>query len=346
MSETIRIGIVGAGNNTQQQHIPKMQAIEGVIVQAVCNRSMESGQKVADACKIADVYDNWQKLVCADNIDAIVIGTWPNMHHPITMAALAADKHVMCEARIARNADEALEMYQAAHAKPQLIAQVVPAPFTIATDSCIQRMLSENYIGDLLHLDVRFAGQAFLDRDAPKSWRQDTEISGNNILALGICYESIMRWCGEAASVQALGTCYVTERKNNDGAYESVSIPEHLDVIARMRNNASAHFRMSAVSGFAAENEFRLLGSNGTLIVRGEKIFGATKGEEGLSEISVPDNEKGSWRVEEEFINAIRGTEKIQLSTFEDGVRYMRFTDAVHRSLSSQKSEDVEVLKA
>ena len=47
----------------------------------------------------------------------------------------------------------------------------------------------------------------------------------------------------------------------------------------------------------------------------------------------------GKWRVEEEFINAIRGIEEITHTSFQDGVRYMEFTEAVTRS--SQSGEKI-----
>ncbi len=48
--------------------------------------------------------------------------------------------------------------------------------------------------------------------------------------------------------------------------------------------------------------------------------------------------------MEEEFINAIRGREKITHTTFEDGVRYMEFTDAVTKSAASGQAVDVKPL--
>ena len=44
--------------------------------------------------------------------------------------------------------------------------------------------------------------------------------------------------------------------------------------------------------------------------------------------------------MEEEFVNAIRGREKIARTTFEDGVRYMEFTDAVTRSATTGQTVD------
>ena len=103
-SQTIKVGVVGAGNNTRVRHIPGLQAIDGVEIVSVCNRSRESSQRVADAFHIPKVYDDWRELVAASDTNAIVIGTWPYMHCEVTCAALEAGKHVMCEARMARNA--------------------------------------------------------------------------------------------------------------------------------------------------------------------------------------------------------------------------------------------------
>lgn len=47
--------------------------------------------------------DDWTELIKDPSIDAIVIGTWPNMHKPITIAALNAGKHVLTEARMVSN---------------------------------------------------------------------------------------------------------------------------------------------------------------------------------------------------------------------------------------------------
>ena len=62
---------------------------------------------------------------------------------------------------------------------------------------------------------------------------------------------------------------------------------------------------------------------------------GGRRGDQALVPIDVPDSEASAWRVEDEFICAVRGTEPIKLTTFEDGVKYMDFTDAVTESLKT-----------
>ena len=46
--EAVRVGLIGAGRNTRERHIPGFQKVEGVELAAVANRSRQSGQAVAD----------------------------------------------------------------------------------------------------------------------------------------------------------------------------------------------------------------------------------------------------------------------------------------------------------
>jgi predicted dehydrogenase len=332
------VGIVGAGRNTKLLHIPRLQAIAGVEIVSVCNRSHESSERVARDFGIPRVYERWRELVQAADSDAIVIGTWPYMHKPITLAALSSEKHVMCEARMAMNAGEAHAMLDAARAKPHLIAQVVPSPFTLHVDQTVQRLIAEGYLGDILALEVR-ERRGFLDRNAPLHWRQDLDLSGFNVMGLGIWYEAIMRWVGEATRVVAMGKTFIKLRHDpQTGTTRPVRIPEHLDVIVDMACGAQAHFALSNVSGLLPLTELVLFGSEGTLRFADDRLFGGRRGDAALAALPVPPVEAGGWRVEEEFINAIRGTEVISHTTFEDGVKYMEFTEAVARSMASGKA--------
>jgi predicted dehydrogenase len=278
------------------------------------------------------VFDDWRQLVESPDIDAVVIGTWPYMHHPVTLAALEAGKHVLCEARMALNAREAHDMLRASRSRPHLVAQVVPSPFSLKVDRTIQRLLAEGFIGQLLAVEVRDYG-GFLDTDGSFSWRQDFRLSGLNVMMLGIWYEAVMRWVGEATRVMAMGKTFVKLRaREGESARQSVIIPEHIDVIADMACGAQAHFCSTRVAGHAGPSGCRLYGSEGTLCFEKGLLLGGRRDDPDLREIDVPAGERGSWRVEEAFVNAIRGIEPVRLTTFEDGVRYMEFTEAVFRS--------------
>ena len=92
------------------------------------------------------------------------------MHRLATVAALEADKHVMCEARMAMNASEAHCMYDALRSRPHLVAQIVPSPFSLRVDRTIQRLIRDGWLGDVLVVDIH-AGGAFIDKDNTMHWR-------------------------------------------------------------------------------------------------------------------------------------------------------------------------------
>jgi predicted dehydrogenase len=333
MPGTIRVGVVGAGANTRSRHIPGLQKIAGVEVVSVVNRSRESSERVAKEFGIPRVHETWTELVADPDIDAVMIGTWPYLHCPVTLAALANGKHVLTEARMALSAAEARQMLAASRARPNLITQVVPAPFTFAVDPTVQQLLADGYLGELQSVDLR-SSSGWLDASAPMSWRNDRELSGTNTGFLGIWYESLMRWLGPATAVTARTRIAVPYRQDEQGERRAVQIPDHVEILADMPGGAIARLHVGSVAGLMGGPEIWLFGSEGTLRfeMAGAKLSGARKGAKELEPIEIPEEKRYSWRVEDEFIGAIRGEEQVRRTTFADGVRYMDFTDAVHTS--------------
>jgi predicted dehydrogenase len=341
-NDPIRIGIVGAGANTKLRHIPGFQDIDGVEVVSVCNRSRESGQRVADEFGILKVYDHWTDLVEANDTDAICIGTWPYLHCPVTLASLAVGKHVLTEARMAMNGAEARTMLDASRRRPDLVTQIVPTTLSLPFDRTITDMIAAGYLGDILAVEVRGPGNDFMAKDRRMHWRHDQDLSGYNILNMGIRYEAMIRWVGPAVSVMAMTSINVARRRNAEGLLQTVTVPDHVEVLCRLTSGAQAHLSVSAVTGLARVPETWIFGSEGTLFLEsaseGWILRGSKPGDKELTEIKPPADKQGGWRVEEEFINAIRGNELVKHTTFETGVKYMEFSEAVTRSAQSGKA--------
>jgi predicted dehydrogenase len=342
--KVIRVGFVGAGANTRKHHIPKLKAQAGVELVAVANRSKESGERVAKEFGIARVHDDWRQVVEAKDVDAVCIGTWPYMHRELTVAALAAGKHVLCEARMAMNAAEGRQMLEASRQAPQLVAQLVPAPHTLEVDRVLKKMLADGYAGDVHALEVQATQQArFADLGEAMHWRQDIRLSGNNVMNMGIWYEAVMRWLGPAKRVMAMTKIAVPRRKDESGAWQDVKVPDHVDILVTFKAGAVGHLRFSSLTALAPPAEAWIFGSEGTLRVEpdAKRLSGGRRSDKALTEIAIPAEQRIGWRVEEEFVNAIRGRERITHTNFEDGVRYMEFTDAVARSVSTGQAVDV-----
>jgi predicted dehydrogenase len=332
----LRVGLIGAGGNTKLRHIPGLQKQAGVELAAVANRTRQSGERVAQEFGIPRVADDWMEIVEDEAIDAVCIGTWPYMHAPMTIAALEAGKHVLCEARMALDADEAHAMLAAARRHPRQVAQIVPAPHTLAFDATIADMIGAGYIGDLIALDARIAaGSQFPNPGTPAHWRHDRNLSGNNVMSMGIWYEATMRWVGPAKTVFAVGQSVVAHRQDAAGRRVAMQIPDHIDVVGRLEQGGQMRFNVSTVLGHApAEAEVMLFGSEGTLRLAQAKggvlaLSAGRRGEDGLKPVEIEPAKRGGWRVEEEFVNAIRGRETVTHTDFQTGVRYMEWTDAV-----------------
>jgi predicted dehydrogenase len=332
----LRIGIIGAGGNTRSRHIPGFQEIHGVEVVSVCNRSAASGQKVAGEFSIRKVETDWKAVVNDPEVDAVMIGTWPNMHAEVTIAALEAGKHVLTEARMARNLEEAERMLAASQKHPGQVAQIVPSPFSLPFDKTIIRMIEAGDLGLLYEVIVEFSNGVLADPRAPFSWRLDHGLSGVNTLFSGIMHEALIRWVKtDPEWVIADGMVGTMARKDlTTGEVRTVLIPDNLSVMARYPQGFKATYLFSAVSASVPRSEIRIAGTNGALRwdFSENKLWFSATDSKCYEEVIVPEEEKGSWTVEADFVESIRKGNPVTLTDFETGVRYMKFSQAVWES--------------
>jgi predicted dehydrogenase len=330
----IRIGIIGAGANTRRKHLPNLQAINGVEVLAVCNKHEESTQGVAEDFDIPRTCRQWQEVIDMEDLDAVVIGTWPYLHCPATCAAFRAGKHVLVEARMAMNADEARKMLRMRN-ETGLVGQVVPSPVGLGVHDVVKDLLNEGFIGRPREVYLRSLSERYIDPDAPIHWRLDREFSGLNTLSLGIFNETLQRWLGYTTAVMAKARTFIEKRPDPETREKrEVEVPDSLSVLAEMACGARAVYHMSGVTHAAGEPRIEIYGGAGTLhyLIGSDRLMGASVTQDELEEIEVPAEKEHEWTVERDFIDAIREDRPIEFTRFEDGVRYMEFTEAVHRS--------------
>jgi predicted dehydrogenase len=348
---TLRVGLIGAGANTRARHIPGLRALASVEIVAVCNRRPESTAAVAREHGIPRTHEDWTELMADPDIDAIVIGTWPYLHCPITLAALDAGKHVLTEARMSMNAAEAHRMLAAARRSPRLVTQIVPSPYGLKGHEVMRELIEGGFLGELREVHVFGLAAALADPAAPLSWRQDVNLSGFNMLTLGIVHETLLRWTPPPTRVLAQVHAFIPRRIDPaSGVLRPVGTPDSVQVLAVLENGARAVYHFSGVTPFGQQMAIWLLGSEGVLQydlaadrIRGaSKHRGATPGPgDALPEIPIPPEKARAWRVEADFVDAIRQGTPITLTDFATGVAYMEFTEAVARS--ARRGEAVEL---
>ena len=116
MSDKIRIGIIGCGGIANSKHMPSLSRLDDVEMVAFCDlieeRAVAAKEKFGS--KDAKAYTDYRELLKDESISVVHVCT-PNREHSfITVDALEAGKHVMCEKPMAINGVEAQKMLDAA----------------------------------------------------------------------------------------------------------------------------------------------------------------------------------------------------------------------------------------
>src|SRR5205807_826721 len=133
------------------------------------------------------------------------------------------------------------------------------------------------------------------------------------------------------------------------GVHRAVGTPDSVQVLAVLENGARAVYQVSGVIPFDQGMGIELYGTEGILHydLAADRIRGARRRQPqpgqkaALEEIPIPVEKARSWRVEADFIDAIRSGSTIEFTDFATGVAYMEFTEAVARS--AQRGEAVEL---
>src|SRR2546421_9338371 len=298
----LRMGIVGAGNIVRTRHLPALKKNPDVEIVAVSNSTYESSEAFCkENCPSATPMANWADLLALPDLDIIWIGTPPYMHSAVTISALEAGKHVFCQARMSMDLAEAEEMLAASKRFPELVTMLCPPPFGMRADLLIKKMLAENFVGKPHDIRLQSFTGVYLNPEAPAHWRQKIEISGLNVLTLGIYVEVMQRWLGDITGVFARGKILNAERRG----YQ-VIVPDMLNVICVFENGAEGVLEFSGVHAGAPNDRLRIFGDRGALLYdfTNERIRSVKYGGREMEDLDVPKELITDWRGGEDFIFA------------------------------------------
>ncbi|HEX6970990.1 MAG TPA: Gfo/Idh/MocA family oxidoreductase [Limnochordia bacterium] len=333
----IRLGLIGAGNIVRTRHLPNLRRLgDRVHCVAVANRRRETAAEVAREAAIPHVYDSWETLVAEAPIDAVLIGAPPYLHRDASIAALERGLHVFCQARMAMDFAQAQEMAAAARraSRRGLISMLCYPPLFLSGDAVVRELLTDGSIGRVRHVVAAIGSAAYVDPGRPLHWRQQWRISGLNTLELGMVAEVLHRWLGPFAAVAASAATFTPHRPLPDdpGRLAPVERPDAVSIAARTASGALCTLFFSGVDR-AAKRYIEIHGERGSLRYEADPDALFYTADERWRPVPLTGREF-TWRAEADFIAAIeRGTPPPYPNpTFEDGLRYMEFTEAVFRS--------------
>ena len=249
-------------------YLPALAAHPDAEVVAVCGRSPESTDQFATQWGIKHAFTDPTLMMASVPMDAVIIATSNDGHHPLAISAMRRGMHVLCEKPLALDADQAAAMAELAGVN-KLITMV---PFTyryMPMNQWVKRLVATGYVGRPLHINMRY--YASFGFDDSYSWRFDRSVAGAGIIGdLGPHWIDLARWFLDDAevSVSALATTFTDRAARPNGAdYERLEDSAVMNV--RYRSGAYGVLHTSAVcwegSDFNQTHHLDLHGSDGTV---------------------------------------------------------------------------------
>ena len=266
MPSSRRIGIIGLGFGTQV-YVPAFRS-EGWDVVAISSRTPDKLAAAAAASGIPNRHADPLQLIARSDIDAVGIVTPPNAHASLSIAALKAGKHVMCEKPFAMNASEAAGMRDAAKTSGR--TAMVGHEFRHTPQRAyIKALLDEGYVGKPQLCTI----ELFLDRyvtkePRPLTWMAYEKDGGGLLGALGSHYiDGLRHWFGDVASVSGRLCNLRPDLKDpKSGAIVKAETDDAFLFTLEFRSGVVATMTASFAATPARGARVAVMGERGTLI--------------------------------------------------------------------------------
>ena len=169
----LKIGFIGCGGIANQKHFPGMADMEGVDLVAFCDLIIERAEKAAKEYGTPDakVYTDYKELLADPTIDAVHVLT-PNIAHcEISVAALEAGKHVLCEKPMAATEADAKKMLEARDRTGKLLT-IGYQYRHFFQNAVAKKVVEDGWLGD-----VYYAEASLLRRRGVPTWGVFTDKS-------------------------------------------------------------------------------------------------------------------------------------------------------------------------
>lgn len=298
---------------------------------------------------------SWEKMIESKEVDLVDICTPNDLHLPVALAAAKAGKHILCEKPMARNLEEAEQMYDAVR-KAGVVHMMIFNYRFVPAIALAKGFIDEGKIGEVRHFNAVYYQDWLTDPEFPITWRHDANASGSgahgdmnaHIIDLG------RYLVGEFRSVSGIQKTFIEDRPLSSGQGRGkVSTDDATSFLAKFENGAVGSFQATRLAP-GRKNFLRLeiFGSTGSLGFNLERMNeleyfrgGEDRASEGYRNILVTDASqpymKSWWPPghiigwEHTFIHQVKellegiGNKKNVAPDFYDGLRCQQVLDAV-----------------
>ena len=151
----MKIGIIGCGTISNNQHIPAYMENTKAEIKYFCDIIPERAQAAVEKNGCGIAVTDYKEVINDPEVDAISVCTPNKMHSTITIEALKAGKHVLCEKPAARIYSEALEMQKAQHETGKVLNIGVCNRFNASVNK-IKELIDRGELGEVYHVYASF----------------------------------------------------------------------------------------------------------------------------------------------------------------------------------------------
>ncbi|MDZ4767478.1 MAG: Gfo/Idh/MocA family oxidoreductase [Chloroflexota bacterium] len=350
---TIKAAIIGA-SFAKAAYLPALKQFDDVEIVAVASARLDSAQEAASAFGVEHAYDDYRVMLEQHPVDFVGIAT-PTVHHaPMTLAALDAGAHVLCEKPMAMSADEARAMWE--HAESLKRVHVIGHELRFNPNRRkIRDLIAAGHIGAIRHVNITSinAGWGNPASRPAGDWWSLAEMGGGRLGANGSHQIDLLRyWLGEVGAVSGQVATMVPDRRDKTtGEAWTSTADDQVSFTLEMQSGALVSVFLSGTARHTIGNSNLIFGSEGTIKLADadEKLLVAKAGDDfaDVSEIdpdaALPGVNKGIWNVSvvgmmREILSCIRdGRAPQTAATFADGWRNQVVMDAVKQSSTERR---------
>ncbi len=180
-NENLKWGIIGLGK-IAHNFVKDFFLVQDATLRAVASRSLKKAKSFAADYNIQEAYGSYQALFDDPKIDVIYIATPHNSHMDLSIQAMKAGKHVLCEKPLAINKSQVKKMLAVAKQNKVFLMEAFWSRFN-PTIIEVSEKIKNGVIGDVNYLNADFNFKATFD---PNSRLFDPELAGGALLDVGV----------------------------------------------------------------------------------------------------------------------------------------------------------------
>jgi len=242
----------------------------------ICGRDKDKVREAALRYGYESCYTDWREMLDNDRIELFDNGGPNDIHREPCITALKAGKHVICEKPLARNAQEAKEMRDAARSAK--VKHMVAFNYRFVPAICqAKKLIASGALGQIYHYRAQYLQEWIMPHyGTPRIWRLNKESAGSGALGdLGAHIIDLGRFLvGEMKSVSAMTRTFIEERPYPDGKGSGkVDVDDAFVAIVEFENGAIGTLEATRFAGGRKNHQvLEINGEKGSLVFDLERM--------------------------------------------------------------------------